>query len=159
MLALQEKGIDKVAVIIDALNDNRRHTKPIDFMPLTGQSFAEHRKGTNMYLHDMLPLSQRYADTARELFTNKPKSRIQFSLKDSAGKTLTKEQAEFFKDSKIKNNKGNLLKVYHATDAEFYTFENSKAGNETFFIQYRSYIYNTGTNLQKNRQTLNGGTL
>jgi hypothetical protein len=49
MLALQEKGIDKVAVIIDALNDNRRHTKPIDFMPLTGQSFAEHRKGTNMY--------------------------------------------------------------------------------------------------------------
>lgn len=94
MLALQGKGIDRVAIIIDALNDSRHHTKPIDFMSLIGQRFAEHRKGTDMFLHDMLPLSQRYADVARELFTNKPKSGVQYSLKakDIEGKPIDPER-------------------------------------------------------------------
>lgn len=36
-----------------------------------------------------------------------------FSMKDSDGNTLTPEQAEFFKDSKVRDEKGNLLVVYH----------------------------------------------
>lgn len=38
-----------------------------------------------------------------------------FSLKDSDGKSLTKEQAEYFKDSKIRDGNGNLLVMYHGT--------------------------------------------
>lgn len=83
MLALQAEGVDKVVVIIDALNDNRHHTKPIDFMSLKGQNFGDYRKGTDMYLHDMLPLSKRYADVMKGLFASKPKSNIQFSDKDT----------------------------------------------------------------------------
>ena len=113
MLALQAAGIDNVAVIIDALNDDRQNTKPIEFMRLKGQYFGEYRSGTDMYLHDMLPLSKRYADTARELFTNKPKSEIQFSERDpdyaeeleKLNKTLEKENA------KLKEDKQNLKEL------------------------------------------------
>ncbi len=80
MLALQKAGVDKVAVVIDALNDDRHHTKPIEFMSLKGQRFGEYRKGTDMYLHDALPLSQRYADVARGLFTTETKSGVRYSL-------------------------------------------------------------------------------
>lgn len=38
-----------------------------------------------------------------------------FSLKDSSGKTLTKEQAEYFKDSKVRDDQGRLLVVYHGS--------------------------------------------
>ena len=80
MLALYDAGINKVPVIIDALNDNRRNTKPIEMMKLNGQKFAEYQQGTDFYLHNMLPLSERYADVARQVFVSKPKSGIQFSL-------------------------------------------------------------------------------
>lgn len=39
-----------------------------------------------------------------------------FSLsKDNQGRTLSKEQQEFFKDSKVRDENGNLLVVYHGT--------------------------------------------
>lgn len=55
-------------------------------------------------------------------------SRGQFSLKDSAGNTLTQEQAEFFKDSKVRDENGNLLVVYHQTDADFTVFDTKREG-------------------------------
>ena len=45
-------------------------------------------------------------------------------MEDSEGKQLTKEQQEFFKDSKAVNGKGQLIKLYHGTKhAGFNTFE------------------------------------
>lgn len=39
-----------------------------------------------------------------------------FSLsKDNQGRTLSKEQQEYFKDSKVRDENGNLLEVYHGT--------------------------------------------
>jgi hypothetical protein len=41
---------------------------------------------------------------------------IKFSLsKDSEGRTLTKEQQEFFKDSKVRDENGNLKVMYHGS--------------------------------------------
>ena len=40
---------------------------------------------------------------------------IGYSHKDSEGNTLTEAQAEFFKDSKVRDENGNLLVVYHGT--------------------------------------------
>ena len=45
-----------------------------------------------------------------------------FSLKDSDGRELTPEQAEFFKDSKVRDENGNLLAVYHGTNRDFTEF-------------------------------------
>ena len=44
-----------------------------------------------------------------------------YSLTDSDGKRLTREQAEYFKDSKIRDENGNLMVVYHGTNQADFT--------------------------------------
>ena len=39
------------------------------------------------------------------------------SKQDNKGRTLTKEQQEYFKDSKVRDENSNLLEVYHGTEA------------------------------------------
>lgn len=80
MLALQDAGVGRVAVIIDAWNDDRHHTKPISIMNLRGQNFFNIGRGVGFYLHDMLPLSKRYAGVAKEYFAGTPKRGVQYSI-------------------------------------------------------------------------------
>lgn len=52
-----------------------------------------------------------------------------FSLKtDSQGRELTKQQQEYFADSKVRDNEGRLMPVYHATYDTFTVFDRSKLG-------------------------------
>lgn len=54
-------------------------------------------------------------------------SDIKYSLReDSEGRKLSKEQLEFFKDSKIVDENGNLLVVYHGTREDFNAFKNDR---------------------------------
>ena len=49
---------------------------------------------------------------------------------DSNGETLTEAQREYFADSKVLDENGNLLALYHGTpkeNGEFYVFDNNKA--------------------------------
>lgn len=62
------------------------------------------------------------ATTAKE----KPSTGRASLAVDSAGNTLTAEQAEYFKDSKVRDKDGNLLVVYHGTNSDFYTFDKAK---------------------------------
>ncbi len=54
-------------------------------------------------------------------------NRYSLPTTDSEGNTLTPEQQEFFKDSKVRDEQGRLLKVYHGTKNEFNTFDKMKA--------------------------------
>lgn len=45
---------------------------------------------------------------------------------DSDGNKLSEAQAEFFKDSKVRDEDGNLLKVYHGTSESFTVFDKTK---------------------------------
>lgn len=47
---------------------------------------------------------------------------------DNQGRTLSKEQATYFKDSKVRDEKGNLLAVYHGTRGDFNVFETKRTG-------------------------------
>jgi hypothetical protein len=50
-----------------------------------------------------------------------------FSLDiDSDGNKLTQQQAEYFKNSKVRDEDGNLLKVYHGTTENFTVFDKTK---------------------------------
>lgn len=52
--------------------------------------------------------------------------KIKLSRKDSKGRTLTEAQERFFRDSQVRDDKGNLLEVYHGTkDGQFNIFEYS----------------------------------
>ncbi len=69
---------------------------------------------------------------------------VKFSDRDSDGNTLSKEQQEFFKDSKVRDKNGNLLVVYHGTrKADFTVFKR----NINFFTDDKemadSYAYNS----------------
>ena len=69
MIALHKAGVEKVAVIFDAWNDDQYNTKPVDIMKIGGQEFSQYHGGLDFYVHDMLPLSKRYADAARKLYS------------------------------------------------------------------------------------------
>lgn len=56
---------------------------------------------------------------------------IKFSLKDSEGNILSEGQREFFAGSKVRDDEGNLLVVYHGTmSGEFTVFDASYANVE-----------------------------
>lgn len=78
MLALMDSGVEKVAVIIEAKNDDRYNTKPIKYMDLKGQSFGEYQNGTGFLLSNILPISERYADTVRKCFSEVSNVKFQF---------------------------------------------------------------------------------
>lgn len=60
---------------------------------------------------------------------------IRYSLTDSNGRELTKAQQEYFKDSKVRDDSGNLLAMYHGTpNAEFTVFRDG-----TYFTQNKEY--------------------
>ena len=60
---------------------------------------------------------------------------VKFSDRDSEGNELSKEQIDFFANSKVRDSEGNLLVCYHGTDAKFTVFDKSKinSSNGAFY--------------------------
>jgi len=58
-------------------------------------------------------------------------------VKDSTGNSVTPEQSEYFKDSKIKDSEGNLIRVYHGTSKDFNQFDTKMSPQ--FFTPYKEY--------------------
>ena len=67
---------------------------------------------------NVIPLSERF---------NKENDDIRYSDRDSDGNQLSAEQQKFFKDSKVRDASGNLLKVFHGTPKKFTTFRQGTA--------------------------------
>ena len=69
-----------------------------------------------------------------------------FSRKDSQGNELTEAQAEYFKDSKVRDEDGNLLVVYHGSGNQFNEFlhrymglNGNAHGRGFYFTEDKSY--------------------
>ena len=56
-----------------------------------------------------------------EDFVKEHKDNVKLSDRDSDGNTLSKEQQEFFKDSKVRDSEGRLTPVYHGTPTGGFT--------------------------------------
>ena len=72
------------------------------------------------------------------------------SLRDSTGAPLNKVQQEFFKDSKIRDDEGNLLRVYHGTNGQFNTFRQGTAqgwGRGIYFTDNKAAAGEYGKNI------------
>lgn len=76
----------------------------------------------NVEHSDILPhtVAEHYGNERRK---TKLGENVKFSLSDSTGRKLTKEQAKHFKDSKARDDNGNLQVVYHGTNKERNNFE------------------------------------
>jgi hypothetical protein len=74
---------------------------------------------------------------------------------DSQNRKLSKGQQEYFKDSKIRDREGNLLRVYHATDSEFTIFDKGRFGSNGgasygkgfYFATYEDLTSDYGENI------------
>ncbi len=69
-----------------------------------------------------------YSLTEKAISKGKIAIDMKQSGRDSLGNELTTEQQEFFKDSKVRDKKGNLLVLYHGTTANFNTFKKGDVG-------------------------------
>lgn len=73
---------------------------------------------------NVIPLSKRFTEMTDD---------IRYSLKDSDGNKLTEAQAEYFKDSKVRDENGNLLVLYHGTDSAGFNIFKTGVFNGLFF--------------------------
>ncbi|MGN1329499.1 MAG: hypothetical protein ACI4V4_07345 [Eubacterium sp.] len=75
---------------------------------------------------NVIPLSERFKADNNDIRYSKDV--------DSDGNTLSKQQQEYFKDSKVRDENGNLLVVYHGTSEDFTVFDREK-GRSNMDIQ------------------------
>lgn len=70
-------------------------------------------------------------------------SEVAGPTKDSSGKKLSAAQSEYFKDSKVLDDKGRLKCVYHGTDSDFTEFDRGQLGSATGNPLYGDGFYFT----------------
>lgn len=142
-IRLQSYGIDisvkpnsKQRMVLRKFFDNLNGEVDVDFSREDGGNAGsvEYPQGTrsDRILRDI----DKFFDTG-ELPQISDVQRFRYSLKDSQGRTLTQEQAEYFKDSKVRDDKGNLLVMYHGTNRDFNVFWTDMMPQ--FFTQYKDY--------------------
>lgn len=89
--------------------------------------------------HESFPVAHDVADSFVEDYKKNHKKK-QYSDRDSDGNQLTKEQVEFFKDSKVRDENGNLMVVYHGTENYGFTvFDPMKADDKTSLFFTNDY--------------------
>lgn len=111
-----------------------------------GVMLQRDQQNQRLYLHDVymeketeIALSEHLSTTGpknddndlfltsilRDALRVKQKGKFSVSVpeRDSAGRELSAEQAEYFKDSKVRDKDGNLLVLYHGTGMEWYSEE------------------------------------
>ena len=134
MVALRNEGIKQVPVVFIPDGEKGRYNRSkIDNIRFEGQEFRNGRAPGIAEVKNMIPVSAEYKNELDSTFVRD--RGIQFSLKDNQGRELTKEQQNYFKDSKVKDSKGNLLTMYHGTPRGGITQFNSG----TYFTENKEY--------------------
>lgn len=125
---IDENGLNYDAIVLDEGGD-LVNGKPVS----RGLSYVVRKsnqvKSADAVVYDdngkVIPLSERF---------NSDKRDIRYSREmemDSEGNALTQEQADFFADSEVRNDDGELIPVYHKTTESFTVFQRGKLGGET----------------------------
>lgn len=157
----------RVGNVLDSRMDNDRHFKRTyknlyDRADDVVKSYSELKK-FNPY-HDKLgrfasangassftiASNKPFMDKALARAKEKEKNRtsgVKTSGKDTEGRKLTKEQEEYFKDSKVRDSEGNLIVMYHGTanGGAFTEFEGNKLGNQSRLSQIGQGFYFTNS--------------
>ena len=107
---------------------------------------------------NIIPLNENYVnnDAKNDVSLKKlaPTSSFFEGKTDNKGRELSTQQQEYFKDSKVRDENGNLLTMYHGTSASFSTFDINKAkssgtlGKGFYFTNSISHASQYGNNLE-----------
>ncbi len=91
---------------------------------LLGRNQSTKERAAYAKLADRL---RKVAGAAENIGIEAPAS-ARYSVIDSTGRELTPEQSEYFKNSKVRDKNGNLLVMFHNTNADFTVFDTSLSG-------------------------------
>lgn len=107
------------------------------------------------------PVHRQGGDVGLDKFGFNEDGSVKYSISDSKGRQLSEGQQEFFKNSKARDDAGNLMVVYHGSqDYGFTVFDNGKSDdNMSFFftnsedmansyVGDKSKLYETYLNLE-----------
>lgn len=113
-------------------NRNRTAREILDEAHSQGQSVEEYLR----WNPEQFEVDGRWRPEALEAMRMEQSGR-KYSLSDSDGRELTKEQQDYFKDSKVRDENGNLKVMYHGSqDAGFHVFDPSMSDDDIslFFV-------------------------
>ncbi len=114
---LQRDNQNQRLYIHDVVVEEKVSLSSQDDLDTTGSS----ENGGNLFLTSIL---KKALDVKEKL------TATTYSITDNTGKQLTQEQADFFQDSKVRDENGNLLTVYHGTENGGFTIFNPKRSDD-----------------------------
>jgi|GEM_PF-2273581 len=120
MRALLEAGVTEVPIAV--IDYRTKYTKKSEkYKELYAQEWSDGPVNNNAHavVTDLIPLNEVNRDTIMSLYGGE--ADVKFSLSDTNGRELTKGQQEYFKDSKVRDENGNLKVMYHGTSSGGHT--------------------------------------
>ena len=164
---IASSGYDGMIVDNDAGSFGRSVKTYISFDPKNVKSADPVTYNKNL---EPIPLSKRFDSNNPDIrysmnssklaetdYTQRLKAASQnLSRTDNNGRTLTNEQQEYFKNSKVRDSEGRLMRVYHGTYDDFTTFnlDHTKNAND---LGKGFYFTNKIDDAKNNYASSNGG--
>ena len=126
MMALMRAGATNVPIVV-VDNTTKYSKKKEPSMVISSQDFGNDpvNGGFTTEIRNLIPTNKIYKEDIQQAYGKD--ADIRFSLSDNQGRNLTKEQQEYFKDSKVRDEDGNLRVVYHGSSEDFTVFDRTKA--------------------------------
>lgn len=149
MRALLEADVTDVPIAV--IDYRTKHSKKKEAsMRLTSQEFYEGPVNDNFTteVRNLIPINEVHKDEIMSAYGGE--GDIRYSLSDSDGKHLTEGQQEFFKDSKVRDENGNLMVMYHGSMYDFTVFEDKAPvngrvrGDGFYFTENKKHAANWG---------------
>ena len=157
MIDFMKRGNIRIIPEVDGINLSVRPTKAqentltdfisrrrgeitLDIDNERGETVASQEYPRGTHANKVLQDIRNYFDTGA-MPTASEVQRFRYSLQiDSEGQRLTEEQAEYFKDSKVRDKDGNLLVVYHGTAFAGVIGEMTKGNLSNGFLWATSFL-------------------
>ena len=114
-----------------------RYAAPVEIVSDSevAQAYKEYLEGTDVAIPDNVVSPNLLNELRKAGVKIEESGKIKYSLSDSEGKQLTKEQQEYFKDSKVRDENGNLKVMYHGTgEGGFHNFNPYFSHGDTGFF-------------------------
>lgn len=135
------KDADKVQSMADSISEKGMEYTPVNVVHFEGKNYIY---DGNHRVRALELLGEKQVNCLVEHVLEAEELEMSDEV-DSDGNELTVGQAEFFKNSEIRNSAGRLMKCYHGTSAHFDTFSKTKIGSSAGVPFYGSDFYFTDT--------------
>lgn len=130
-----ENGVDSsynATVLIRYDQNGRRYLYDIVDIKKDGSPTTYTSQKSDYRMYEGVPSTDNIPNSAENVNSKSQKNEKRFAIDeqvDNTGAKLSKQQQDYFRDSKIRDKNGNLIRVYHNTNAEFTTFDLGRSGS------------------------------